>query len=77
MKYNIKEKDKTREIKKKKYFFFEIGYMAPCTSPMCSGGKVGWSTIVQTIFVRNEDNGFENVLLQMTVLITDWGGCKN
>ena len=38
-----------------------------------SGGKVGWSTIVQTIFVRNEDNGFENVLLQMTVLITDWG----
>ena len=40
LKYNIKEKDKTREIKKKKYFFFEIGYMAPCTSPLCSGSKV-------------------------------------
>ena len=36
MKYNIKEKDKTREIEKKKYFFFEIGYMAPCTSSLCT-----------------------------------------
>ena len=32
---NIKEKDKTREIEKKK-FYFEIGYLVPCTSPMCT-----------------------------------------
>ena len=36
LKYNMEEKNKTREIKKKKIFFFEIGYMAPCTSPLCT-----------------------------------------
>ena len=66
-----KFKGKQRKYFSPKYYTFSF--------LLCggSGGKVGWSTIVQTIFVRNEDNGFENVLLQMTVLITDWGGCKN